>query len=82
MKIAGRDAGKICVVIDEKDDKVLVDGQTRRRAVNTAHLEPLKQTVEVKKKASHEEVVKALADIDIEVQEHQKQKDIVKSKQK
>jgi large subunit ribosomal protein L14e len=80
LKIAGRDAGKICVIVDNKDDKVLIDGETRRRAVNPNHVEPLKETVDVKKGASHEDVVKALAKIDVEVVEHVKQKDIVKTK--
>ena len=82
MKLAGRDAGKYCVVVDEKDGRVLIEGQTRRRAVNPDHLEPLKQEVKVKKGASFEEVQQALAKIDIEVKEPVKQKDLVKSKKK
>lgn len=82
MKIAGRDAGKYCVIIDEEDERVLIEGQTRRRAVNPDHLEPLKQEVDVKKGASYKEVKQALAKIDIEVQDPIKQKDVVKSKQK
>ena len=67
MKLAGRDAGGYCVVVDKKDEKLLIDGQTRRRLVNPNHLEATKKTADVKQGASHEDVVKALAKIDIAV---------------
>ncbi len=61
MKIAGRDAGKKCVVVDVLDKGyVLVDGETRRRKVNARHLEPLMQVVDVKRGASHGEVAGVL----------------------
>lgn len=61
IKIAGRDAGKKCVVVDVLDNNfVLIDGETRRRKCNLSHLEPLEQSVKVKKGASHEEVSKVL----------------------
>ncbi|RMD57950.1 50S ribosomal protein L14e [Candidatus Woesearchaeota archaeon] len=61
MKIAGRDAGKICIVTDEIDKTyVLIDGQTRRRKCNRAHLEPLNQKVKIEKGASNELVRKEL----------------------
>ena len=57
VKIAGRDAGKKCVIVDDVDGHmVLVDGETRRRKVNVIHLEPLAQTVALGKGASHEDV--------------------------
>ena len=59
IKIAGRDAGKHCVVVDVVDSwHVLVDGETRRRKVNVKHLEPSNKVIELKKGASHEEVRK------------------------
>jgi large subunit ribosomal protein L14e len=62
VKIAGRDAGKRCVVVDVLDENyVLVDGETRRRKCNILHLEPLDKTVEITKGASHAEVAKAAA---------------------
>lgn len=61
MKIAGRDAGQLCVIVEEgKDGKVLVDGAVRRRLVNVRHLEPTGKTVDVKKGAVHAAVAKAL----------------------
>lgn len=57
MKIAGRDAGRTCVVVEQLDNTfVLVDGDTRRRKVNLKHLEPLPEMVELGKGASHEVV--------------------------
>ena len=61
MKIAGRDAGKLGVVLDIIDDTyVLLDGEVRRRKCNILHLEPLGKSVDLKKNATHAEVVKAL----------------------
>ena len=66
VKIAGRDAGKKCVVVENIDGKyVLVDGQTRRRKVNVAHLEPTKQVVDIKKSADHAAVTKAFEGLGI-----------------
>lgn len=82
VKLAGRDAGKYCVVVDElQDGRVLIEGQTRRRSVNPDHLEPTKQVVDVAKEASFEDVQKALESIDIKVNKPMTQKEIVKSKQ-
>ena len=68
VKIAGRDAGKKCVIVDVLDNNfVLIDGETRRRKCNVLHLEPLDKTVEIKEKASHEDVIEALKEIGIDV---------------
>lgn len=72
MKIAGRDAGSYCLIVDQKDDRVLIDGQTRRRFVNPSHLEPLKKEAKLKKGASTEDVVKALGEFGITVVEPKK----------
>lgn len=70
MKIAGRDAGKICVVIDNISDKiVLIDGETRRRKCNINHLELLDKVVKVSKNAPSAEVVKALQSVGIDCKE-------------
>jgi len=61
MKLAGRDAGKLCVVIDTVDaHTVLIDGETRRRKCNVVHLEPTPQSVHVNKGADHAAVLHAL----------------------
>lgn len=57
VKIAGRDAGKTCVIIDKIDERfVLIDGQSRRKKCNVKHLEPLPQILKLRKNASPEEV--------------------------
>lgn len=68
VKIAGRDAGKTCVIIDKLDELfVLIDGQTRRRKCNIKHLEPLAQTLKIKKNASHEEIKAEFKKLGLEV---------------
>ncbi len=70
VKIAGRDAGKKCVVVDVLDSHfVLVDGETRRRKVNVRHLEPTTQVLEIRKGASHETVKEALSALGVNVRE-------------
>lgn len=68
VKIAGRDAGMKCVVVDILEKNfVLIDGETRRRKCNVAHLEPLAQKLEIEKGASHEKVVAAFKGLDISI---------------
>jgi len=70
IKIAGRDAGMKCVVVEQLDNNfVLIDGQTRRRKCNLAHLEPTKEILSIKKGASHDEVVTAFKAIKVEIKE-------------
>ncbi len=82
MKLAGRDAGKYAVIVAHKDGKVLIDGQTRRRYVNPAHLYLTDMSVSLGENADHQAVVDALAQKGITVVEHIKQKDIVQQKKK
>ncbi len=73
VKIAGRDAGKRCVVVDNIDKKfVLVDGETRRKKCNIAHLEPLQEVLKIKKGASHDEVVKVFKEFGAEIKSTKK----------
>ncbi len=66
VKIAGREAGRKCVIVDIIDDKfVLVTGPksltgVKRRRVNIKHIEPLDKKVEIEKGASDEDVLKAI----------------------
>ena len=70
FKIAGRDAGKKCVIVDILDDNaVLIDGETRRKRCNIKHIEPLDQKVDIKKGASHQEVVSVLKPLKIKARE-------------
>lgn len=61
VKLAGRDAGQYCVVVEPVDNLyVVVDGATRRRRVNVKHLEPLAEILDIGKGTS-ENVTKAFA---------------------
>ena len=71
MKVAGREAGKYCVVIKRLDANfVLVTGpksvtRVKRRKCNILHLEPLKESLKLKDDASDEEVIKAYEEASI-----------------
>ena len=70
IKVAGRDAGLKCVIVDVIDDNfVTIDGQTRRRKCNIKHLEPLKDTIKLKPKADHKTVISEFKKLDIETKE-------------
>ncbi len=61
VKIAGRDAGKVCVVMGKVDDTfVLIDGCTRKRKCNVRHLHLLDKKVKVTKSTSTSDVKKLL----------------------
>ena len=61
-------SGKKCVIVEELDGNlVFIDGATRRKKVNVKHLEPLSTVLEIKNKASHEEVKAAFEKIGEEV---------------
>ena len=81
IKLAGRDANKICLIIEILDDVyVMIDGQTRRRKCNINHLEPLDKVLKISKGASHKEVVDALKKEKIEVVETKPKKVVEKPK--
>ena len=66
IMLAGRDRGKRCVVIDSpKERHVLVDGATRRRVVNIAHLLPTGERLEIARGAHHDDVARALEKIGV-----------------
>lgn len=68
IKLAGRDAGQIGVIIDELEgDYVLVDGSVRRRKCNIKHIELLPEVTEIKKGATHTEIVSALKKLGITI---------------
>ena len=68
MKIAGRDSGNICVIVDKIDPTyVLIDGNVRRKKCNIKHLELLDKVVKIKKNASTDEVKKELEKLGIKL---------------
>jgi len=75
IKIAGRDAGLKCVVVDHLGEGyVMIDGQTRRRKCNINHLEPLNQAIKIRKGASQTEVFGEFKKLKIEVREKKSKK--------
>lgn len=56
-KIAGRDAGMRCIIVDIIDRNYsLVDGETRRRKCNNDHLDFTDRVFKISKGASHDKV--------------------------
>lgn len=57
LKIAGRESGSFCVIVDKIDDKfVLITGpksitKVKRRKCNTSHLEPTSEKFNIDSKA-------------------------------
>ncbi len=61
VKIAGRNAGNHCVIVDVIDDKfVMIDGNVPRKRCNVKHLEPLNIVLKIKKGASTDSVHEAM----------------------
>ncbi len=61
VKIAGREAGKVCVVIKRVDKNfVIIDGDVRRRKCNVDHLIPLNRKLDIKETSKTEEIQKLL----------------------
>ncbi len=70
VKLAGRDAGNKCVIVEVLDKNfVMIDGNVRRRKCNTIHLLPLKDKIEIKDKATHEDVAATFKKLKLEVWE-------------
>jgi len=66
VKIAGREAGSKCVVVDVIDSTyVTIDGNVRRKRCNVSHLEPLEESITIKKNAPHSEIVEAFKKLNI-----------------
>lgn len=71
VKLAGREAGRKCVIVDIIDEKyVLITGPksltgVKRRRVNVKHIEPTPLKVNISKGASDEEVIKALQEANL-----------------
>ncbi len=68
VKLAGRDAGRVCVVVDQLDGNfVLIDGNVRRKRCNAMHLEPLAEVLKLKKNASHADVATEFKKLNLEM---------------
>lgn len=76
-KVAGKDAGKICVIVDEAKDKgfVIIDGDTKRKRCNVTHLEPTSRMLKIKKGEDSSKVKDLLANEGLEVKEKKAKKE-------
>lgn len=65
LKIAGREAGRYCVIVNRIDEKfVMVTGpkevtHVKRRRCNISHLEPLGEVIRIRNDAPDEDVERA-----------------------
>ena len=84
VKISGREAGQICIIVNKLDENfVLIDGQTRRRKCNIFHLKTLDKKVEIKKNETSENIKKELKKLGYEVKEKKvKEKAVAKENKK
>ena len=77
VKTAGREAGKICVII-EADPKnknyALIDGNVRRKKCNVRHLKFFPVVVKITKSSSKEDIAKALKSAGFEIKLKEKSK--------
>lgn len=64
VKLNGREAGRKCVIVDVIDKNfILITGPkkvngVRRRRTNVKHVEPTSESIDIKKGATDEDVVK------------------------
>lgn len=83
VKIAGREAGKICVVVDKIDNNfVSIDGQTKRKRCNIMHIIPLEQKLKITSKATHTDIAKELKKLKIDITEKKPREKKEKPKRK
>ena len=76
VKIAGRDAKGLAVIVKKIDDNyVLIEGTVRRRKCNVKHLEPTKFTLDIKEEASREEVISKLKEMGFDIKEKKKREE-------
>lgn len=68
MKIAGRHAGKLCTIVEIVDKNFcIIDGMVKRKRCNIDHLEPTSKKIDIKEKATHEQVVDAFKKLGFEI---------------
>ncbi|MBU2496441.1 MAG: 50S ribosomal protein L14e [Nanoarchaeota archaeon] len=80
-KIAGKEKGKVCIVLKMEKDYVIVDGDCRKRKCSIKHLEPL-SFAEIKRDAPHDEVMKVLEAAGFKSKKQEKKKWNKKHKEK
>ena len=75
IKIAGREAGSIAVVVDVVDSKhVRIDGNVKRKKCNILHLDPTDLVLKLKKNANHSSVITEMKKAKLEIKPSKTQK--------
>ena len=68
VKTAGREANKLCCVVELIDKNyVMIDGGVRRKKCNINHLEPLPQKIDLSKNDDTSTVLKAMSALNLKV---------------
>ena len=71
MKIAGRDAGRVGIVLEDLGKGFfMVDGDTRKKKVNIKHIEFLGKEVKVGKGSTSEDLRKEINNLGFKVNKH------------
>lgn len=80
-KIAGRESGKLCVIVDTKTkNNVMVDGNVKRRLCNVSHLEPTDHVLKIKKGISTAELKELMKKEKFEVESRKEKTKVKKEK--
>lgn len=80
-KLAGRESGKLCVIIDVKDkNNVLIDGNVRRKLCNISHLEPTEIVLKIKKGISTSDLQEVMKKEKLSVETRKKKEKKVSEK--
>ncbi|MFA5406853.1 MAG: 50S ribosomal protein L14e [Candidatus Nanoarchaeia archaeon] len=75
VKLAGREAGRKCVVVKHIDNNfVMIDGDVKRRKCNVDHLMPLDKTIAIKASTASEAIKDELIKIGLMVKKDKKSK--------
>ena len=64
IKLAGRDARGVGVIIEKIDDNfVIIDGSVRRKKVNVKHIEPLPKKIDLSENPTKKEILDKLLEL-------------------
>ncbi len=70
IKLAGRDARGVGVIVEKIDENfVVIDGAVRRKKVNIKHIEPLPKKIKVDKNTTKKEILDELLKMKLITQE-------------
>ena len=71
MKIAGRDAGRIGVILEDLGNNYfIIDGDTRKKKTNIKHIEFLGKELKLGKNPTSEDLRKAINELGLKTHKH------------